>query len=123
MKKRAITAALLYFLAASASASDTLWREDKNAYAYCKPDKETICAVVVGSVITDVSAIENKNIGKLGITPKEKYEKVITFPSKWLRSSSNGDLIEFTTQAWMQGQRYTVNGMVFVDNNGKYVHQ
>lgn len=123
MKKLVIATAILILLAASVSASETLWREDKNAEAYCKLINETVCTVVVVGVFTDVSAIENKNIGKLGITPKEKYEKVITFPSKWLRSNSRGDLIEFTTQAWLQGQRYTVNGMVFVDSNGKYVHQ
>lgn len=123
MKNSAITTVIIYFLATSASASETLWREDKNAQAYCKSSNESVCTVVVKDVFTNVSAIENKNIGKLGITPKEKYEKVITFPSKWLSSSSEGDLVEFTTQAWLQGERYTVKGIVFVDSKGKYVHK
>ncbi len=123
MKKSAISTLIIYFFTISASASETLWRADKNAQAYCKSRNESVCTVVVRGVFTNVTAIENKNIGKLGITPKEKYEKVITFPSKWLRSTSEGDLIEFTTQAWLQGQRYTIRGMVFVDSKGKYVHQ
>lgn len=123
MKKSFILVVILNLLATSVIASQALWREDKNAHAFCNSRNETVCTVVVEDVYTDVSVIENKNIGKLGITPKEKYEKVITFPSKWLRSNSDGDLVEFTTQAWLQGKKYTISGMVFVDSNGKYVHQ
>lgn len=123
MKKSAIIVVLLYFIAGSVSASQALLREDKNAQAFCNSRNETVCTVVVGDIYTDVSVIENKNIGKLGVTPKNKYEKVITFPSKWLHSSSDGDLIEFTTQAWLQGEKYTISGVVFVNRNGEYVHQ
>ncbi len=123
MKKSAITIVLPYLLATTVSASQALWREDKNAQAFCNSRNETVCTVIVGDVHTDVSVIENKNIGKLGSTLKEKYEKVITFPSKWLRSTSDGDVVEFTTQVWLQGKKYTINGVVFVDSNGKYVHQ
>lgn len=123
MKKSFILVVILNLLATSVIASQALWREDKNAHAFCNSINETVCTVVVGDVYTDVSVIENKNIGKLGITPKDKYEKVITFPSKWLRSNSDGDLVEFTTQAWLQGKKHTISGMVFVDSNGKYVHQ
>jgi len=123
MKKSAITTVIFCLFATSVSASETLWREDKNAKAYCESSNETVCTVVVSDILTDVSVIEDKNVGKLGVAPKEKYEKVVTFPSKWLRSNSDGDLIVFTTLAWLQGQRYTVSGMVFVNNKGKYVHQ
>jgi hypothetical protein len=123
MKKSAAIVFLFYFLAGSVSASQTLVREDKNGHAFCNSRNETECTVVIGDVYTDVSLIEDKNIGKLGIIPKNGYEKVITFPSKWLRSNSDGDLIEFTTQAWLQGQKYTISGMVFVNRSGEYVHQ
>lgn len=105
---------------ANANVNEILWRSDKNARAYCN---KTVCTVLVKGISTDVSAIENKNIGKLGVTPKADYDKVITFPSKWLRTNEYGDLIQFTTKAWLKGQRYTIKGIVFVDSSGKYVHQ
>lgn len=113
---------LFCLLAFSVNAKEVLWRADQNTKAYCKNANETVCTVVISGVSTDVSAIENKNIGKLGMAPKAGYEKVITFPSTWL-SSSDGNVIEFTTQAWLNGQRYTVQGSVFVNAKGEYVHQ
>ncbi|WP_194868452.1 hypothetical protein [Pseudoalteromonas sp. PPB1] len=118
-----LIAVLFGTLAFPILAEDVLWRVDKGAQAYCTKDKETVCFVVVNETVTNVSAIESKNIGKLGITLKENYEKVVTFPSKWLSSTNQGDLVEFTTQAWLKSKRYTARGMVFVDNNGKYIHQ
>ena len=118
-----IISASVFLFSFSTFASDVLWREDKGASAYCKKAKESVCFVVVGDTTTDVSIIENKNIGKLGVASKSQYDNIVTFPSRWKRTGSDGDLIIFTTQAWFNGQRYTTKGMVFVDNNGKYIHQ
>ena len=118
-----IISAVVFLFSFSTFASDVLWREDKSASAYCKKAKESVCFVVVGNNTTDVSIIENNNIGKLGIASKSQYDKVVTFPLLWKRTGSDGDLIIFTTQAWLNGQRYTTKGMVFVDNDGKYIHQ
>ncbi|WP_143085082.1 hypothetical protein [Pseudoalteromonas denitrificans] len=107
----------------SSCADEILWRVDKNAFAFCNQAKRSTCFVIVNNTSTDVSLIENKNVGKLGVTSKEKYNRIVTFPSKWQRTDDNGDLIIFTTQAWLNGQRYTTSGMVFVDKQGKYVHQ
>ena len=107
----------------SSLAEEVLWRADKNALAFCKLKNDSACFVVVNNYSTDVSVIESKNIGKLGNIPTKEYSKVVTFPSKWQRTSGDGDLIIFTTLAWLQGQKYTAKGMVFVDSNGKYVHQ
>lgn len=104
-------------------AENMLWRADNGAQAYCNKDKNTVCFVVINGTTTQVHEIESKNIGKLGITLKAHYEKVVTFPSKWISSTNQGDLIEFTTLAWLKSERYTVRGVVFVDNNGKYIHQ
>ncbi|SET68868.1 hypothetical protein [Thalassotalea agarivorans] len=114
---------LSYLFVFTVNANEVLLRPDNQARAYCHKSNKTICTVVVEGISTDVSAIENKNIGKLGIAPKEDYDNVVTFPSKWLRSSKDGDLIEFTTKAWLKGQVYTVRGTVFIDENGKYLHQ
>ncbi|MCF6439511.1 hypothetical protein L1077_08735 [Pseudoalteromonas luteoviolacea] len=122
MDKLFITA-VFYFFSFVVNANEILLRSDKSAKAYCHKINETVCIVLVKGVSTDVSAIENKNIGKLGVTPKSDYDKVVTFPSKWLRFNKDGNLIQFTTRAWLKGQRYTIKGMVFVDSNGKYVHQ
>ena len=107
----------------SSFASNVIWRDDKNALAFCNKTEESFCFVVVNNISTDVSIIENKNIGKLGVTPKAEYDKVVTFPSTWQRTGSDGDFIIFTTQAWLKGQRYTTKGMVFVNSDGKYIHQ
>lgn len=118
-----IISVVIFMFSFSSLANEVLWRGDKNALAFCKLKKDSKCFVVVNEYSTDVSAIENKNIGKLGKTPKEQYNKVVTFPSKWQRTGSNGDLIIFTTQAWFKGQKYTVKGAVFVDSDGKFNHQ
>jgi len=98
---------------------NVLWNKDKNAVAFCVSESESLCFIVAGETVANVSQAENVNIGKLGITPKSKYERVITVPTKWLRSNNNEFMVSFTTQAWLSGQRYTVTEPVFV-KNGKY---
>jgi len=110
---------VVFLFSFSIFASEILWREDQGASAYCKKVKESVCFVVVGNTRTDVSLIENKNILKLGTASKAQCDKVVTFPLAWQCTSSDGDLIIFTTQAWLKGQRYTSKGMVFVDNDDK----
>ena len=114
---------VLFIFSFNSFSSEVLWRTDKNALAFCDKTNESTCFVVVNNNSTDVSLIEGKNIGKLGVTPKDQYDKVVTLPSSWKRTDSDGDLVIFTTKAWLKGQRYTIQGMVFVDSNGKYVHQ
>ncbi|MCF2948878.1 hypothetical protein L0668_12225 [Paraglaciecola aquimarina] len=104
-------------------ASEILWNSDKTALAFCDSKEQTVCFVIANSIATNVSRIENANLGKLRITEKEQYEKIQTFPSKWLADKPNGNLISFTTMAWKDGQRYTITGPVFVSNDGSYVEQ
>ncbi|WP_045859807.1 hypothetical protein [Teredinibacter purpureus] len=96
---------------------------DKTALAFCESKDKTICFVIANNIPTNVSRIENANLGKLGLAGKEQYEKIETFPSEWVAEKQNGNLISFTTRAWRNGQRYTASGPVFVKNDGVYVHQ
>ena len=52
----------------------------------------------------------------------EEYEKVISFPSKWVTASEPEYLVQITTQAWFKGQRYTVTEPVFI-KNGIYLQR
>jgi len=120
MKKSLLTALLLASFISHAEANkNVLWNAENSAVAFCVVEQESQCFIVAEETAINVSQVENANIGKLGITPKEKYEKVITFPTKWLQSNKNEYLVLFTTQAWLSGQRYTVKEPVFV-KNGKY---
>jgi len=121
MKKLLFTTCIIFASSISYSENEknVLWNKDRSAVAFCVSENESLCFIVSGEMVANVSQVENGNIGKLGITPKSKYEKVITFPTKWLQSNNNEFMISFTTQAWLSGQRYTVTEPVLV-KNGKY---
>ena len=69
-------------------------------------------------IISDVSLVESGNFGKLGTATRNKYEKYKTFPTKWLKTEGDYFQIEFTTQAWKNGQRYTVKEPLVVNFDG-----
>jgi len=120
--KRIILFAYIILVSSSLYADtekNVLWNNEKSAIAFCVSEPESRCFIVVDESAIDVSQVENANIGKLGIAPKEKYERVITFPAKWLRSKTNEYMVSFTTKAWLSGQRHTVTEPVLV-KNGKY---
>lgn len=121
--KRILTTALLSIFPINLLGAEVLWNSDKTAFAFCESKEKTTCFIIANNIPTNVSRIENANLGKLGLPRKKRYEKIETFPSKWVEENQNGNLISFTTRAWINGQRYTVSGPVFVRNDGVYVQQ
>lgn len=97
-----------------------LWSGGKSALAFCVLAKASSCYVISDELKVNVSQVENLNLGKLGLSSKYKYEKVITFPVEWLKSGDGELMVLFKTQAWMAGKRYTVTEPVLI-KNGKYV--
>ncbi|SDB45040.1 hypothetical protein SAMN02927930_01744 [Pseudidiomarina indica] len=99
----------------------SLWSEGGGAEAVCINESKMIshCFIVVGDVRIDISEVEASNLGKLGLRPKEAYSKVINIPSKWLKVAKNEYMVEITTHAWFEGQRYTVKEPAYV-KDGKY---
>ena len=105
-----------------------LWNNEKTAHAVTfKDTTKTICLVIITInnkfIVSDVSMRETGNFGKLGIASRNQYEKYQTFPSKWHKSTGTHFIIEFTTQAWINGQKYTVEGPVAVSYTGAPVFQ
>ena len=96
-----------------------LWNESHTAVAVCLKKVTTKCFVIDSENITDVSKIEQSNLGKLGIAKKAEYKSVQTKPIEWLSSKENLFLVSFQTRAWLKGQRYTVAGPAAV-TNGEY---
>ena len=104
-------ALLLPFSALSFSENrESLWDSTKEAEAVCinNANGKNECFIQVGSDKFDVTKAEGANLGKLRLAARDSYSKVISFPTKWLKSSSGVYMVEITTQAWLNGQRYTV---------------
>ncbi len=99
--------------------SEVLWNKEKTALAFCTKEIPTKCYVVDSAQVVDVTALELANIGKLGLYSRQDYEKIISLPHKWLRTESDFYLVSFKTQAWRNGQRYTVKEPTLV-KNGMY---
>lgn len=101
----------------------SLWSEGGEAEAVCINESgiRNHCFIVVADVHIDVSQVEASNLGKLGLRPRDAYSKVLNIPSKWLKVAKNEYMVEITTHAWFEGQRYTVKEPVYV-KDGKY-HQ
>ncbi len=91
-----------------------LWSNNKKARAVCKNNIMNKCFIEVGQTQIDISKVEFSNLGKLGIRSKKDYEKVINYPSKWLKANKNEYIVNITTQAWFKGQRYTVTEPVYI---------
>ncbi|TVZ39045.1 hypothetical protein P886_3432 [Alteromonadaceae bacterium 2753L.S.0a.02] len=121
--KRILTIVLLSIFPITVLGGEVLWNSDKTALAFCESKEKTTCFIIANNIPTNVSHIETANLGKLGLAGKNQYEKIETFPSEWVAEKQNGNLISFTTRAWVNGQRYTVSGPVFVRNDGVCVHQ
>jgi len=89
---------------------EALWDGDKKAEAVCinSDGNKNKCFIQIGSDRFDVTSAENANLGKLGLATRDSYAKIISFPTKWLKSTDGIYLVEITTQAWLNGQRYTL---------------
>jgi hypothetical protein len=97
-----------------------LWNEERSASASCDKDDMPICKITISGVSVDVSQVTYSNLGKLGIYKLSEYERVVTFPTEWLQSNHEIHMVEFKTQAWRNGQRYTVSEPVLI-KNGRYL--
>jgi hypothetical protein len=98
-----------------------LWSNNKKALAVCMNGGSNECYVAIGTTKIDITRVERANLGKLGIRPLKAYSKIVNFPSKWLQASNNEYMINITTQAWFEGQRYTVTEPVYI--KGGVYHQ
>lgn len=104
-------ALILRFSALSfAENRESLWNGTKEVEAVCinSDDNKNKCFIQVGSDKFDVTSAENANLGKLGLATRDSYSKIISFPTKWLKSADGVYMVEITTQAWLHGQRFTV---------------
>jgi hypothetical protein len=99
--------------------SSCLWNNERTAIAVCSTEPVTKCFIVDSKNTTNVSRIQQSNLGKLGIAKKTKYESIQTKPKEWLSSKQNQYLVLFQTSAWFNDQRYTVSGPAAV-TNGEY---
>ena len=91
-----------------------LWSKNKKALAVCINSDSSKCYVSIDSIKVDITKVEDANLGKLGLRPRNAYSKIINFPSKWLQASNNEYLVNITTHAWFNGQRYTVTEPVYI---------
>ena len=100
-------------------ANAVIWNSDRSAHASCINEKIPVCQVIVNKSKIDVSQVTRSNLGKLGIVKSGEYEKVITKPEKWIKNTTDIQMITFVTSAWRGDQRYTVSETVLI-KNGKY---
>lgn len=89
---------------------ESLWNGTKEVEAVCinSDDNKNTCFIQVGSDRFDVTSAEHANLGKLGLATRDSYSRIISFPTKWLKSADGVFMVEITTQAWLNGQRYSV---------------
>ena len=96
-----------------------IWNDEKSASASCSGNGVPRCQVIVNGSSIDVSQVTYTNLGKLGTNSSEDYEKIVTMPTEWLKSTSEVQMVKFKTHAWRNGQRYTVTESVLI-KNGKF---
>lgn len=96
-----------------------LWNPSKTALAFCTLEQPNSCYIVDSTNVADVTAMEASNLGKLGFFSRKSYDKVVSLPVKWLKTENGLHLVMFKTQAWRNGQRYTVKEPTLA-KNGKY---
>ena len=89
---------------------------DNSALAICYIQNPNKCYILNKKTLVDVSQMENANLGKLGLRKRNEYEKILSIPEKWEESNNGVYLVWFKTQAWRNGQRYTVKEPVYVEN-------
>ncbi|KWS06312.1 hypothetical protein AZ78_3867 [Lysobacter capsici AZ78] len=65
----------------------------------------------------DVSAVESKNLGKLGLA--QRYERIETRAVGWLPSQGELLRLEVRTQAWHQGRRYVAEELLMLRTDGR----
>lgn len=117
MKKILASVAFLIGWASPALADppseDALWTADKRAAVSAMPG-------VSGTQVTayvrqadgrflevDLSAVEGGNFGKLG-RRRAEYDRFETKPVEWIPRQDGLFQVKVQTQAWLDGQRYTV---------------
>lgn len=110
---------IFFYSAGSFSETHELWDNEKQALAYCDVGNELSCYIIFDQLKVNVSQVESLNLRKLGSASRDKYERVITIPVKWSKSSDSELIVLFKTQAWVKGKRYTVTEPVLI-RNGKY---
>lgn len=93
-----------------------VWSQHKRALAHCENGGITTCYVICNGKVVNVSEVEKANLGKVG---HYQYEKVITYPISWELNDNLSCKFWFQTQAWINGQRYTVKEPVSV-TSGEY---
>jgi hypothetical protein len=65
----------------------------------------------------DVSAVESKNLGKLGLA--QRYERIETRAVGWLPSQGELLRLKVRTQAWRQGRRYVAEELLMLRTDGR----
>lgn len=65
----------------------------------------------------DVSAVESKNLGKLGLA--QRYERIETRAVGWLPSQGELLRLEVQTQAWHEGRRYVAEELLMLQTDGR----
>jgi hypothetical protein len=103
----------------SKTESDELWNNDHTAVAFCIVNQVTECFIKTDTNIVNVSEVEDTNLGKIGTGNRESYEKIVTFPERWISSTESEHKIIFVTHAWNTGKRYAAKEIVLV-KDGKY---
>lgn len=119
MKMNIATLLLLSYLFSIFAYSEDrkeLWSKGKEALAVCEISIQNRCYVIIDKLYIDVTQAEHSNIGKLDVYKNKEYEKIISFPSKWVTVSSPVYIVQITTHAWLHGQRYTVSELVYIKN-------
>ncbi len=110
---------LISFLVHAKETDEVIWNTDKTAYASCSNGVIPTCQVVVRGTKVDVSHVTYSNLGKLGIATADEYQKIVTKPISWLKNTTDIQMVEFKTHAWLNGKRYTVTEPVLV-KDGRY---
>lgn len=104
--------------------ASALWNADRSAaavhsrvdgrarvLAFVRQDDGTFATV-------DLSEVENRNLGKLGRNGPA-YKRVETRALQWIDRKDGLLQLRVRTQAWRQGQRYTVEEPVLFDATGR----
>ena len=103
--------------------TNAFWGPDNSVLAVTFSKEEgTLCLVVFHDKnsqlkVVDVSPVESGNFGKLGFR-RSHYQKYTTFPKKWIAREDDLIQISFVTQAWLNGQRYTVSEPLIIQRDG-----
>jgi hypothetical protein len=107
---------IIFSVSCFAEEKMSLLSDGQEAEAVCIVDHESgnSCFIIIRETEVDVTSVESANLGKLSLRSRDAYSKIISFPSKWLKASEEEYVVKITTQAWFEGQRYSVAERVYV---------